>query len=71
MKYERTANVLAPPTRAGRAGDFLLNLGWSLYWLARAVLRILTKRKGLLQERPYRLASSPLPPSRTGAANMP
>jgi len=47
MKYERTVNVLAPPTRVGRVGDFLLNLGWSLYWLARAVLRILTKRKGL------------------------
>ena len=49
MKCERTANVLASPTRAGRAGDFLLNLGWSLYWLARAALRALTgrKRKGL------------------------
>ncbi len=47
MKSERGANVLAPPTRVGRVGDFLLNLGWSLYWLARAVLRILTKRKGL------------------------
>ena len=47
MKPEAQRNVLAPPTRTGRAGDFLLNLGWSLYWLARAVLRILTKRKGL------------------------
>ena len=42
MKSERTANVLAPPTYVGRAGDFLLNLGWSLYWLGRAVLRALT-----------------------------
>ena len=49
MKSERGANVLAPPTRVGRVGDFLLNLGWSLYWLARAALRALTgrKRKGL------------------------
>ena len=48
MKYERTVNILAPPTRAGRAGDFLLNLGWSLDWLARAVLRaLISKWKGL------------------------
>ena len=48
MKYERTVNILAPPTRAGRAGDFLLNLGWSLYWLARVVLRaLISKWKGL------------------------
>ena len=48
MKYERTVNILAPPTRAGCAGDFLLNLGWSLYWLARAVLRaLISKWKGL------------------------
>ena len=47
MKYERTVNVLAPPTRAGRAGDFLLNLGWSLYWLVRSLVRVLTYRKGL------------------------
>ena len=42
-------NVLASPTCAGRAGDFLLNLGWSLYWLARSAVRALTywKRKGL------------------------
>ena len=49
MKSERGANVLAPPTRVGRVGDFLLNLGWSLYWLAHSAVRALTywKRKGL------------------------
>ncbi|GAA0200830.1 hypothetical protein [Selenomonas dianae] len=49
MKPEAQRNVLAPPSRTGRAGDFLLNLGWSLYWLVRAVFRVLTyrKRKGL------------------------
>ncbi|EKX95179.1 hypothetical protein [Selenomonas sp. oral taxon 138] len=48
MKYERTVNFLASPTCTGRAGDFLLNLGWSLYWLARAVLRaLISKWKGL------------------------
>mgnify|MGYP000946009422 FL=1 len=49
MKHERTVNVLASPTRAGRAGNFLLNLGWSLYWLCRSALQALTgrKRKGL------------------------
>ena len=48
MKHERTVNVLASPTRAGRAGNFLLNLGWSLYWLACAVLRaLISKWKGL------------------------
>ncbi len=49
MKPEGSRNVLAPPTQAGRIGDFLLNLGWSLYWLARSAFRMLThqKRKGL------------------------
>ena len=42
-------NVLAPPTRAGRIGDFLLNLGWSVYWLARSAGRLLKywKQEGL------------------------
>ena len=49
MKSERNRNVLALPTRAGRAADFLLNLGWSLYWLVRSAVRTLKywKRKGL------------------------
>ena len=49
MKSERCRNVLAPPTRAGRAADFLLNLGWSLYWLVCSAVRALKywKRKGL------------------------
>ena len=47
MKPEAQRNVLAPPTRTGRAGDFLLNLGWSLYWLVRSLVRVLTYRKGL------------------------
>ena len=49
MKSERCRNVLAPPTRAERASDFLLNLGWALYWLARSAVRTLKywKRKGL------------------------
>ena len=49
MKSERHRNVFAPPTRAGRTADFLLNLGWSLYWLARSAVRMLKywKRKGL------------------------
>ena len=49
MKSERHRNVLAPPTRAGRTADLLLNLGWSLYWLARSAVRMLKywKRKGL------------------------
>ena len=49
MRFETRENLLAPPTHTARAGDFLLNLGWSLYWLVRAVFRVLTyrKRKGL------------------------
>ena len=49
MKSERCRNVLAPPTRAERASDFLLNLGWSVYWLARSAVRTLKywTRKGL------------------------
>ncbi|ERJ89539.1 hypothetical protein HMPREF1992_02261 [Selenomonas sp. oral taxon 892 str. F0426] len=41
--------MLAPPTRAGRIGDFLLNLGWSVYWLARSTGRLLKywKQEGL------------------------
>lgn len=47
MKSEERPNVLAPTTRMGRTGDFILNLGWSLYWLVRSVVQVLTKRKGL------------------------
>lgn len=50
MRFENhRRNVLAPATHRGRIGDFLLNLGWSLYWLARAGVRTLKYRqeKGL------------------------
>lgn len=49
MKLKERRNVLAPRSCGARAGDFLLNLGWSLYWLARSAVRALMKqhRKGL------------------------
>ncbi len=47
MRFETRENLLAPPTHTARAGDFLLNLGWSLYWLVRSLVRVLTYRKGL------------------------
>ena len=49
MRFDARHNVLAPKEPCARAGDFLLNLGWSLYWLVRALVRALTnwKRKGL------------------------
>ena len=47
MRFETRENLLAPPTHTARAGDFLLNLGWSLYWLGRSLVRVLTYRKGL------------------------
>ena len=46
MKPEGSRNVLAPPTQAGRIGDFLLNLGWSLYGLVRSAARVLRRRRG-------------------------
>ncbi|MFC2315023.1 MAG: hypothetical protein ACFNLO_03765 [Selenomonas massiliensis] len=46
MKPEGSRNVLAPPTQAGRIGDFLLNLGWSLFWLVRSAARVLRRRLG-------------------------
>ena len=49
MRFEARPNVLAPKAPVARAGDFLLNLGWSLYWLTRSLVRALIyqKRKGL------------------------
>ena len=43
MKRERR-NVLAPHSRMGCWGDFLLNFAWSLFWLARSVRRMILLR---------------------------
>lgn len=37
-------NVLAPHSRMGCWGDFLLNFTWSLFWLARSVRRMILLR---------------------------
>ena len=37
-------NVLAPHSRIGSWGDFLLNFAWSLFWLARSVRRMILLR---------------------------
>ena len=37
-------NVLAPHSRMGYGGDFLLNFAWSLFWLARSVRRMILLR---------------------------
>mgnify|MGYP001731218608 FL=1 len=43
MKREG-CNVLAPHSRMGCWGDFLLNFAWSLFWLARSVRRMILLR---------------------------
>lgn len=37
-------NTLAFASRGAGSANFLLNLGWSLYWLTRSAYRLLKKR---------------------------
>ena len=37
-------NVLAPHSRMGCWGDFLLNFAWALFWLAWSVRRMILLR---------------------------